>query len=114
MSEWVRVAHFIHGKGLDWVREAEYPNRDEWVLIEIESATGKIYEARRHQSGSWPSFGVRWQPIEEAKRCPACGYTEADRQFHGDHWRCSRYPFFPIEISRFEEAADPPTPLQEE
>jgi len=28
------------------------------------------------------------------ERCPECGYTADDCRTHGDHHRCSAYPFF--------------------
>lgn len=33
-------------------------------------------------------------------RCPACGYTWDDAQFHNDHRNCRRYPFFPDESGK--------------
>ena len=30
-------------------------------------------------------------------KCPACGYTAADAEFHGDHKHCRNFPLFPSE-----------------
>jgi len=40
---------------------AEYPIDGEWILLEIESATGIKYKAEQHDRRHWNSFGTRWK-----------------------------------------------------
>ena len=37
---------------------------------------------------------------DESIRCPECGYTLEDAQFHLDHHHCRNYPFFPGESGK--------------
>ena len=62
IPQWVRVQVF-GARGCEEVEGAEYPNDGDWILVEIESATGITYKAERHTHRSWNSFGVRWQAI---------------------------------------------------
>lgn len=42
-------------------------------------------------------------------KCPDCGYTQYDADFHGDHRVCRRFPFFPGETGK-SEAVEPGCP----
>jgi len=48
---------------------------------------------------------------EDSRRCPECGYLDADARFHMDHRLCRNYPYF-TRAGEYEFGVLEPNPLR--